>query len=170
MLSKIRGCQGLHSLRPGGVCKGNDPRTCLFDQERMSTAYIRNLIGGLHLTLKHVLHWLSLNRLSTPRHFFEVVVFVLSHIQTARLRGIKALTAFDWDRLHSLNDLIAISFTLGQNIVLTSIDSNVSLVRLIYRRRKRQLRYKLQHASYNMDARAISSFIALASFAPSGKN
>ena len=64
MLSKIWGCHGLHSLRPGSVCKGNDPRTCPFDQERMSTAYICNQTGGLHLTVRHVLHWLSLNWLS----------------------------------------------------------------------------------------------------------
>ena len=30
----------------------------------MSTAYIRNQTGGLHLTVRHVLHWLSLNGLS----------------------------------------------------------------------------------------------------------
>ena len=64
MLSKIRGCQRFHSLRPSGVRKGNDLRTCPFDQESMSTAYIRNQTGGLHLTVRHVLHWLSLNGLS----------------------------------------------------------------------------------------------------------
>ena len=114
-------------------------------------------ISTLHL---FVLYVFSIHEVAALWHFFEVVVFVVSRIQAARLRGIKALTALDGNRVHSLNDLIAISLTLGQNIVLTSIYSNVSLVRSIYRRRKRQ------QASYNVGAWALSSFIAPGREAP----
>ena len=62
---------------------------------------------------------------------------------------------------------LVISVHLRQNRVLTTIGGNVSLFRSIAREIALLLSLKLQQASYNMDARALRSFIALRRFAPS---